>query len=261
MAMPVVFIGHGSPMNSVEDNGFTRQWAKMGESYGDVRAVVCISAHWYTQGTGVTAMSTPRTIHDFGGFPNKLYRIKYPAPGDPSLAKEVQDLLSPTEVVADLAWGLDHGTWSVLIHMFPKADVPVVQLSIDATAKADVLLDMGKRLAELRERGILIVGSGNIVHNLAVSIPNLFSGNEDVGPYPWCSRFDQTVRDLVGSRDFPRLVNYTSLGDDAQMAAPTPDHYLPLLYVLGASQESDQVSFPVDGFVAGGISMTAVQMG
>jgi 4,5-DOPA dioxygenase extradiol len=219
------------------------------------KAVVSISAHWYLPATLVTAMDHPRTIHDFGGFPRPLYEVRYPAPGDPELAAQIQELLAPAVVGADAQWGLDHGTWSVLCHVFPDAQVPVVQLSIDERQPADFHYEIGQRLAPLRDDGVLIMGSGNLVHNLHAYA----WGRHPVEPFDWAVRFEKQARALLLDRDHEELVAYETLGRDATLSAPTPDHFLPLLYVMGASVEDDAVTFPVEGIDGGSVSMLTVQ--
>jgi 4,5-DOPA dioxygenase extradiol len=216
-----------------------------------------VSAHWYIGATAVTAMAKPPTIHDFGGFPQRLYEFQYPAPGDPELASRVRDLLAPLPVSLDQQWGLDHGTWSVLVHVFPQADIPVVQLSIDATQPAEFHYDIGKRLAPLRDEGVLVIGSGNLVHNLSAYIWR----EPDREAYDWALRFEQRVRHALAAGDSASLVAYETWGRDAMLSCPTPDHYLPLLYVIGLRREADPVSFPVEGFDGGSMSMLAVQIG
>ncbi len=257
--VPVAFFGHGSPMNAVEDNEFTRSWKNYAKTLPPVKGVLCISAHWYTRGTGVTAMTTPRTIHDFAGFPEQLYRVHYSAPGDPNLAEQVASLLANRTVVRDQNWGIDHGAWSVLIHMFPDADIPVVQLSIDASLDPQEHFEIGKTLTPLREAGIFILGSGNVVHNLRAT----FGSKEGLSgpPLKWNVDFNNTVVDLLTTSDEAKLINYHSLGSNAQLSIPTPDHYLPLLYVLGAKEEVDSVSFPTFGYSGAGISMLSASFG
>jgi 4,5-DOPA dioxygenase extradiol len=254
--LPVIFFGHGNPMNALADNVYTRAWRQIGASIPKPRAILCVSAHWYVPFTAVTAMPTPRTIHDFGGFPRELFEYQYPAPGSPELAHEVRDLLGGT-VELDDSWGLDHGTWSVLCHVYPQADVPIVQLSIDETLPAQAHYELGARLASLRERGVLIVGSGNLVHNLHA----YGWGRRVLDPYDWAVRFEEQARAWMLAGDHKPLIEYESLGADAALAAPTPDHYLPLLYVLGAQLPGDEVSFPVEGVDGGSISMLSVQLG
>ena len=255
--MPVVFFGHGNPMNAIQENAWTQSWAAIGAELPRPSAVLCISAHWYLPATAVTAVAQPRTIHDFGGFPPALYQVQYPAPGAPELAARVAQLLGPTPVAQDRNWGLDHGTWSVLAHVYPKADVPVVQLSIDETKAASWHYETAKKLAPLRDEGVLIAGSGNLVHNL-----HTYSwGNPKAEPYDWAMRFETLARKALGAADFAPLVSYQSLGRDAMLSAPTPDHYLPLLYVLAQHRPGDAVRFPVEGFDGGSISMLAVRLG
>jgi len=254
--LPTIFFGHGNPLNAIQRNAYTERWAEIGKSIKP-EAILCISAHWYIPATLVTAMAMPRTIHDFGGFPRELYEFQYPAPGAPPLAQRVKELLSPISVGLDQQWGLDHGTWSVLCHVFPKADIPVVQLSIDETQPPTFHYEMGKRLAPLRDEGVLVIGSGNLVHNLHTYA----WGRHDVEPFDWAVRFEAQARDLLLRRDDELLVNYESLGRDAVLSAPTPDHYLPLLYVLGTRQKDDEVSFPVEGFDGGSVSMLTVSIG
>lgn len=255
---PVAFFGHGNPMNALARNRYTEAWAAIGASMPKPKAVLCVSAHWYVPGsTAVTVSTSPRTIHDFGGFPAELYAVRYPAPGDPELARRVQELLSPVPCEADDgAWGLDHGTWSVLTHVFPGADVPVVQLSIDASQPAQFHYDTGRRLAPLREEGVWIAGSGNIVHNLRAYA----WGQRDPAPYEWAAALESRARDLLLSGSHQPLIGYSSqLGAEAALAIPTPDHYLPLLYTMGAAGVDAKVTFPVDGIEGGSISMLAVQ--
>ena len=255
--MPAVFFGHGNPMNALLGNAYTKGWAAIGTEVPRPRAVLAVSAHWYVPGTLVTAMPAPRTIHDFGGFPPELYQVTYPAPGDSVLASRVQTLLAPISVGRDERWGLDHGTWSVLCHVFPGADVPVVQLSIDKTRPASFHYEIGKRLAPLRDEGILIIGSGNLVHNLHVYAP----GRHPVEPCEWAVRFEERVRELLLAGDDGPLIAYETLGRDAMLSVPTPDHYLPLLYVIALRGEGERLSFPVEGIDGGGISMLTVQIG
>jgi 4,5-DOPA dioxygenase extradiol len=254
--MPAVFIGHGSPMNTLAHNEYTEAWSKLGRDVPRPTAILAVSAHWYIRGTAVTAMQTPQTIHDFGGFPQALFDFQYPAPGSPVLAHRVRDLLTPLAVLADDDWGLDHGTWSVLAHVFPQADVPVVQLSMDATQPSAFHYELGRRLAPLRDEGVLIVGSGNVVHNLGV-----LNWSEDAPAYDWAVRFNDVVRDHVLRRDHQTLVEYKNLGNDARMAVPTPEHYLPLLYIIGMQGESERVTVAVDGLQNASISMLSVVVG
>ena len=255
--MPAIFFGHGNPMNALISNNYTEGWAAIGAEIPRPRAVLCVSAHWYLPGTAVTAMPAPRTIHDFGGFPRELYEIKYPAPGDPELAGRVQRLLEPVFVGLDTRWGLDHGTWSVLCHVFPEADIPVVQLSIDETQPAIFHYEVGKRLAPLRDEGVLVVGSGNLVHNLHAYA----WGRHRAEPFDWAVRFEERARELLLAGDDGPLIDYETLGRDSMLSAPTPDHYLPLLYVIALRRDGEQVTFPVEGFDGGSISMLTVRIG
>jgi len=255
--MPAVFFGHGSPLNAIEDNTYTRAWRALGRALPRPRAVLSISAHWYAPGLAVTSDETPRTIHDFGGFPPALYEVQYPAPGAPELAARVARLLAPERVVMNHGWGLDHGTWSVLIHFYPQADVPVIELCLDATKNASWHYGLATRLAPLRDEGVLIAGSGDVVHNL-----RLYSWNDRaVEPRDWAVRFETFARERIAARDFAPLVAYETLGDDARLAVPTPEHYLPLLYVLAQHEDGEAISFPVEGFDRGSVSMLAVQVG
>jgi len=255
--MPAIFFGHGNPMNAIEQNDYTRKWNAIGSRIARPRAILCVSAHWYVPGAAVTVSTAPRTIHDFGGFPRPLYEVQYPAPGDLELARRVQQLLAPLPIVLDERWGLDHGTWSVLCHVYPNADIPVVQLSIDETQPAAFHYDIGQRLAPLREEGVLIVGSGNLVHNLHTYA----WGKHLPEPYDWAVRFEERAREILLSGEYGPLVHYEKLGREAMLSVPTPDHYLPLLYVLGAGSGRDQVEFPVEGVDGGSISMLAVEIG
>ncbi|HSS69255.1 MAG TPA: 4,5-DOPA dioxygenase extradiol [Casimicrobiaceae bacterium] len=253
--MPAIFFGHGSPMVALEDNRYTQTWARLGAAAGKPKAILFVSAHWYTRGTAVTAMDKPKTIHDFSGFPQELFDVEYPAPGDPALAARVRELLAPTEVALDRSWGLDHGTWSVLKHAFPDSDTPVVQLSIDATRPAAFHFALGTRLSPLRDEGILLAASGNVVHNLRMM------EREGGAPRDWAVRFDEYVRDALTTRQYDRLIEYHQAGEDARLAVPTPEHYLPLLYVLGAQREDESAAVAVDGIELGSIAMLSVAVG
>ena len=255
--MPAIFFGHGNPMNAVSKNAYTDGWSAIGNSIPRPKAILCVSAHWYLPGTAVTAMPSPRTIHDFGGFPRELYRVEYPAPGSPELARRVGDLLAPIPLAFDQDWGLDHGTWSVLCHVFPTADIPVVQLSIDDTRAPEFHYEVGELLAPLRDEGVLVIGSGNIIHNLHTYA----WGKHEVEPFDWAVRFERRARELLLKGDDAPLVHYESLGRDALLSAPTPDHYLPLLYVIALRRKDEPVSFPVEGFDGGSISMLTIQIG
>ena len=255
--MPSVFFGHGNPMNAVQQNAFTDGWRRMAASIPKPRAILAISAHWYLPATAVTISRAPKTIHDFGGFPAELFRVQYPAPGDEWLARRARTLLHPYKVDFDDGWGLDHGTWSVLRHAYPDADVPVVQLSINEAHPASFHFELGQQLAPLRGEGVLLVGSGNIVHNLEAYA----WGRHVPDPYDWAERFENAAKRSMLSGDFKPLINYEHLGADAQLAIPTPEHFLPLLYVLGTRQSGENLSFPVSGFDGGSISMLCVQVG
>lgn len=255
--MPALFVGHGNPMNAITDNEFARGWRALGKRLPKPRAVLAISAHWYLPGTFVTAMPSPRTIHDFGAFPPELFAVRYPAPGDPALARRVRGLVGPEVGLDSGDWGLDHGTWSVLIHLYPEADVPVVQLSIDDTQPAAAHFEIGRLLAPLREEGVLILGSGNVVHNLE----SYAWGERSGEPFDWAVRFEREIRAAILADSPDAVVAYDRFGRDAALSVPTPEHYLPLLYVLGARRSGDAVSFPVEGVDGGSISMLAVEVG
>jgi 4,5-DOPA dioxygenase extradiol len=255
--MSAIFFGHGSPMNAIAQNEYTEAWSEIGRTISRPKAILCVSAHWYVPAVAVTAMERPRTIHDFGGFPQELFEVQYPAPGSPELARRVQELLGEGVIADDTHWGLDHGTWSVLTHVFPKADVPVVQLSINETETAKFHYQTAKRLSALRDEGILIIGSGNLVHNLHTYA----WGRHDVEPFDWALRFEEKACELILADDHNPLIEYESLGRDAMLSAPTPDHYLPLLYILALKRDGEKVTFPVEGFDGGSISMLSVQIG
>ncbi len=255
--MPVIFFGHGNPMNALSSNVYTKSWQKIGYDVPKPVAILAISAHWYIAETNVTSSPAPRTIHDFGGFPPELYQVQYGAPGSPALASRVQELLKPFAVKPDDSWGLDHGTWSVLTHVYPDADVPVVQLSINKSEPPLFHYELGQKLAPLRDEKILIIGSGNLVHNL-----HAYSwGKYMAEPYEWAARFEQAARKMLLAGEHDSLINYEQMGKDAMLSIPTPEHYLPLLYVLGAAQGDKKIQFPVEGVDGGSISMLAVQAG
>lgn len=255
--LPSYFIGHGNPMNALLTNTYTEGWTRVGRETPRPKAILAISAHWFVPGTGVTVSTAPRTIHDFGGFPRELYEVRYPAPGDPALARRVEQLLAPVPVVLDDSWGLDHGTWSVLTHAYPGADIPVVQLSIDETRPAAFHFEIGRRLAPLRDEGVLILGSGNLVHNLHAYA----WGRHAPDPYDWAVRFEAEAKAMMVAADYRPLLEYEKLGPDALLSIPTPEHYLPLLYVLGTRQEGESTLFPIEGVDGGSISMLAVRVG
>jgi 4,5-DOPA dioxygenase extradiol len=255
--LPAIFLGHGNPMNAVSDNRYTEAWRRLGRELPRPDAILAISAHWYVSRTAVTVSEAPQTIHDFGGFPPRLYQFQYPAPGDPALALKVQKLLAPLNVGLDASWGLDHGTWSVLCHMYPEPDIPVVQLSIDETKPAMHHYQLGRKLAALRDENVLILGSGNLVHNLHAYA----WGRHVPEPYDWATRFENRVKAHLLAGQTEPVIDYETLGADAALSVPTPDHYLPLLYVLGTRQESERIHFPVEGVDGGSISMLAMQIG
>ena len=255
--MPAIFFGHGNPMNAVMNNNYTEGWRRMGKQTPKPKAILSISAHWFVPETGVTISTAPRTIHDFGGFPRELYQVQYPAPGDPELARRVKTLLEPLQVNLDNSWGLDHGTWSVLRHVYPAADVPAVQLSIDETQPSSFHFDIGRKLAPLRDEGILIVGSGNLVHNLHTYA----WGRHVPDPYDWAIRFENEAKEMMLAGEYKPLINYETLGPEASLAIPTPDHYLPLLYVIATRQQGEAITFPIEGVDGGSISMLSVQIG
>lgn len=255
--LPAVFFGHGNPMNALQENAYTEGWRRVGQLIPRPRAILSISAHWFIPRTAVTTAARPRTIHDFGGFPQALFEVEYPAPGHEVLAQSVRQLMRPDAVEFDDHWGLDHGSWSVLRHVYPEANIPIVQLSINESHPARWHFDLGRRLAPLREEGVLIMGSGNLVHNL-----HTYAWGKHVqDPYDWAVRFEGAARAWMDAGDWSPLVNYEQAGKDAQLSAPTPEHFLPLLYVLGSAKEDDEVSYPVEGFDGGSISMLCVQVG
>lgn len=256
--MPALFLGHGTPMNTLADNRYTQAWHKLGLSLPRPKAILAISAHWYVGGLAVTAMEQPETIHDFGGFPQALFDVRYPAPGSPALAARVQELLLPPGAAADHSWGLDHGTWSVLAHVYPEADIPVVQLSMDRRQPASFHYEIGRRLSALRDEGILIVGSGNVVHNLRVMRTD---ADNSYHAYDWAGRFEQRVKNHLLRHEHEALIDFEKLDPEALLAVPTPEHYLPLLYVISTQQDDDAISFPVGGIDMGSLSMLSVAIG
>ncbi len=255
--MPLVFFGHGTPMNTLWQNDYTKAWSKIGAEMPRPKAIVVISAHWFTRGTWVTGQGNPETIYDFGGFTG-LESVVYPAPGDPSLAGRLQTMLAPTKVGLDEAeWGFDHSTCSVLIHAFPEADIPVVQISIDGTKTAGFHYELAKLLAPLRDESILIAGSGNVVHNLRTWIRN----QGQAGAYEWADRFEAKVKESLESGDDAALVNYETLTPDARLSVPTPEHYLPLVYLAALRRPGEPIKFPVEGVDGGSVSMLTFQIG
>ena len=256
--MPILFIGHGNPMNAIEENSFVEGFRNTAKRLPKPTAVVCISAHWETKGTQVTAMEKPQTIHDFGGFPDALFAVQYPAPGSPELAKTVQELLAPTPVTLDQQWGLDHGTWTTLKHFFPRADVPIIQLSLDYTLSTQQHYELAKKLQILRSKGVLIVGSGNIIHNLRlVDFRNI---NKENYGFDWAIEARELTNKWILDGNHQALIDYKKQGNALQLAAPTPDHFLPLLYTLGLQEKTDRLELFNDKLVAGSLSMTSVIM-
>jgi 4,5-DOPA dioxygenase extradiol len=254
--MPVIFFGHGSPMNTLASNKYTEAWRKLGAAAPRPKAILAISAHWFTRGTAVTAMARPKTIHDFGGFPQALFDVRYPAPGDPELAARVRDLLAPVSVQLDQSWGLDHGTWSVLAHAYPDAGIPVVQLSMDGTKPAAFHYDLAQRLAPLRDENVLVVGSGNVVHNLM-----LMRRDGGAAAFDWARRFNDMVREALASGKHRALIEFERMGEDARLSVPTPEHYLPLLYIAALQAKGETMSFAVDGHEAGSLGMLSAAAG
>ena len=257
--MPALFVGHGSPMNGIEDNEFSQRWKKMAREIPEPAAVLVISAHWQSKGTRITAMNFPKTIHDFGGFPKALYDVQYPAPGSPPLAVQTQSIIKSAHVELDHDWGLVHGAWTIIRHMYPKADIPVLQLSMDYTKGPQYHYDLAKELYELRKKGVLIVGSGNMVHNLGMIAWDKM--NVDGYGYDWALKMNDTFKQLISEGNHKSLINSDRLGIEAKMAIPTPEHYLPLLYTLGVKDSKDSVSFFNDKAVGGSLTMTSVKFG
>lgn len=253
--MPVFFFGHGSPMNAIEQNEFTLGWKNSIKNLPKPNAILCISAHWETKGTFVTAMEKPKTIHDFGGFPQALFDVQYPAPGDLALANDIKSTIKKTTVEHDLEWGLDHGTWSVLNVIYPEANIPVLQMSIDYTQSAQYHYDLAKELAALRKKGVLIIGSGNIVHNLG-----MLAWNQPEKGFDWAIEANTKVKNFITTRDHKALINFRDQGPEFKLSIPTPEHYLPLLYVLALQGEKQNASFFNDKTVMGSIAMTGVQI-
>lgn len=256
--MPALFLGHGNPMNAIDDNIFTQGFEAVGRDLPRPKAVLCISAHWETRGSFVTAMERPRTIHDFGGFPKALYDVQYPAPGSPALAKETQEIVRSAHIGLSDDWGLDHGSWTVLKFLFPKADVPVVEMSLDYTQPPAYHYALAKELAALRRKGVLIVGSGNSVHNLRLAawdkmrLPGY--------AYDWAAAANERIKDLIVMGDHQPLIDYDKQGREFQLAVPTPEHYLPMLYVLALQEKDEQPVFFNDGLVAGSLNMLSIKL-
>jgi 4,5-DOPA dioxygenase extradiol len=257
--MPVLFLGHGSPMNAIEENVFVTGWRNIGKTLPRPSAILCISAHWETRGTCVTAMDKPATIHDFGGFPRALFEVEYPAPGSPDLAKETKSIIKKTAVVLDDKWGLDHGSWSVIKNLYPEADVPVIQLSLDYYQSPQYHYDLAKELSSLRKKGVLIIGSGNIVHNLG--LVNWRKIDEPGFGYDWAVEANEKIKKCILSNDHKTLIDYKSQGRELNLAIPTPDHFLPLLYSLALKEENEIVNVFNDMAVGGSLSMTSIKIG
>ena len=255
--MPVLFMGHGSPMNGIEENEFSEYWSKLANEIPRPEVVLCISAHWLTRGSHVTAMPNPKTIHDFGGFPEELYEVQYPAQGNQELAKEVSAIVQSTNIGLNHDWGLDHGTWTVVRHMYPEADIPVIQLSIDFYKPAAYHYKLAGELASLRNKRVLIIGSGNMVHNLRmVDWKNM--NTPDFG-YDWAKEINETFKEKIEKADHKPLIDYQNLGNAARLAIPTPDHYFPLIYTLGLRDRKDEIEFFNDKHVGGSLTMTSVK--
>jgi 4,5-DOPA dioxygenase extradiol len=257
--MPALFIGHGSPMNGILNNEFSRQWNELATRIPQPSAIIIVSAHWLTRGTMITAMENPRTIHDFGGFPPELYKVEYNAPGDPALAKDTADLLKSFQITLDHDWGLDHGAWTIARHMYPDAKIPILQLSIDLTKDSRYHYELASELSALRKKGVLIIGSGNMVHNLGmVDWQRL---NDDEYAFDWAAEMNSTFKDLILHGEHDKLVDYHKLGKGAMLAIPTPEHYLPLIYTLGLKDSKDDIEFFNDKAVGGSLTMTSVKFG
>lgn len=252
--MPVLFVGHGNPMNAIEKNEYHKKWQEMGKSMPKPKAILVVSAHWLTKGTKVMAMEKPKTIHDFGGFPDELFAQQYPAKGSPEFAKEVQSIVTKTKVQSDFEWGLDHGTWSVLLPMFPNADIPVFQLSIDYSQPPQYHYDLAKELSSLRKKGVLIIGSGNIVHNLGMI---QWGGKA----FDWAIEFDTKIKGFIDAKEHNSIINYDKLGSIAKLAVPTNDHYLPLLYSLALQEKNENISYFNEKCEMGSMSMRSVKIG
>lgn len=254
--MPVLFLGHGSPMNAIQETEFSQGWRKVGATLPTPAAILCVSAHWETRGTWVTAMEKPKTIHDFGGFPQELFDVQYPAPGSPEVARQTKAVITKTDVGLDDQWGLDHGCWSVVKHLYPKADIPVLQLSIDYTRDAQYHFDLARELNALRSKGILIIGSGNMVHNLGI----IDWQHQDQG-FDWAIEANTRMKSMISNGDTTSLIDYGAQGSAFKLSIPTPEHYLPLLYTLGLKDKQDDISFFNDRTIMGSISMTSLKIG
>jgi 4,5-DOPA dioxygenase extradiol len=256
--MPVLFLGHGSPMNAIEENEFVEGWRNIGKTLRKPNAILCVSAHWETKGTNVTAMEKPTTIHDFGGFPQELFDVQYPAPGSPEFAKEIKSIIKRTEVGLDQKWGLDHGCWSVIRHLYPNADIPIIQMSLDYYQAPQYHYELAKELAPLRKKGILIVGSGNIVHNLRLVAWDKLNAIEY--GYDWANEASEIIKKYILNNDDQQLINYKSQGKALNLAIPTPEHFLPLLYTLALKEENEKINLFNDKIVAGSLAMTSLKI-
>ncbi|MBR9776493.1 MAG: 4,5-DOPA dioxygenase extradiol [Cytophagales bacterium] len=255
--MPVLFLGHGSPLNAIEENTFVANFKKIGKEIPKPKAILCISAHWETKGTYVTAMKKPKTIHDFGGFPQALFDVQYPAPGSPSLARETKDLITKTKIGLDKNWGLDHGTWSVVKHLYPNAEIPTIQMSLDYTKSPKHHFELAKELSQLRQKGVLIIGSGNMVHNLGKVAWDKLKGEPFA--FDWAMEANEKIKSWILNGDFQNLINFKKQGKAFDLAIPTPEHYLPLLYALALKHDRDKTSLFNDQPVGGSLSMTSVK--
>ena len=264
--MPVLFIGHGNPMNAIEDNEFSAYWKKLGKEIPQPTAILCISAHWLTKGTYITAMNNPRTIHDFGGLPQELFDVQYPVPGNPQLARDTKSIITSTEIQLDQEWGLDHGAWSVIKPMYPEANVPVLQMSIDYNKSGQYHYDLAQELLSLRKKGVLIIGSGNMIHNLGmVGAPEgepvtMENFKKEFG-YDWALEMNETFKTHIINKNHQALINYEKMGKSAKMAIPTPDHYYPLLYTLGLQKDNEAIQIFNDKCIGGSLSMTSIKIG
>lgn len=257
-AMPVLFLGHGSPMNAIEENEFVKQFRKLGKELTKPKAILCISAHWETKGTFVTAMENPKTIHDFGGFPKELFEVEYPAPGSPELAKETKEIITKTEVGLDQKWGLDHGSWSVIKHLYPNAEVPVIQMSIDYTKPPQYHYELAKELSSLRNKGVLIVGSGNMIHNLRMVAWRKM--NEVGYGFDWAIEANEKMKEFIKDGNHQALIDFQKQGKPFKLSIPTPEHYLPLIYTLGLQKDKEKVDVFNDQLMGGSITMTSIKI-
>ena len=256
--MPVLFVGHGSPMNAIEENEFVREWNIIGQTLPIPSAILCVSAHWETRGTQVTAMEKPNTIHDFGGFPKALFEVQYPAPGSPELALETKNIIKKTEIGLDENWGLDHGCWSVVKHIYPDASIPVIQMSLDYFQTPQYHYDLARELSPLRKKGVLIIGSGNMIHNLGMVAWDRLN-TDDYG-FSWALEAREKMKNYISSGEHQPLINYSAQGKAFKLSVPTPEHYLPLLYALALKDQNEEVSFFNDKTIAGSLAMTSVKI-